>query len=75
MTYANLAPEKTAVASAIPPPAGYKIPEGISYNLSEDQRQTAESTFIEKAKSFYSEWFWYPYNSRVWVNCWYVIAD
>ncbi|RPB07378.1 FAD-binding domain-containing protein [Morchella conica CCBAS932] len=70
MTYANLAPEKTAVGSAIPPPAGYKIPEGISYNLSEDQRQTAESAFIEKAKSFYSEWFWYPYNPRVWVNCW-----
>ncbi|KAI5839635.1 hypothetical protein DFP73DRAFT_205107 [Morchella snyderi] len=75
MTYANLAPEKVAVQSAIPPPADYKIPEGISYNLSEDQRQIAEADFIEKAKAFYSEWFWYPYNPRVWVNCWNNTTD
>lgn len=71
LTYANLQPAKVDVQSAIPPPAGYKVPADIPYNLNEDQRKKAESNFIKQANSYYSEWFWYPYNEQVWVNCWY----
>lgn len=70
MTYADLAPEKVDVTQAIPPPAGYTLPNGLK--MTEGQRKSAEKSFIEKAeKSYYAEWFWFSYNSRVFVNCWY----
>lgn len=72
MTYADLAPEKVDVMQAIPPPANYKLPKAIKSKMTEDQRKIAESKFIHKAaNSYYAEWFWFPYNPRVFVNCWY----
>lgn len=70
MTYADLAPEKVDVLQAIPPPAGYTLPNGLK--MTDAQRESAEKKFIQKAKdSYYAEWFWFPYNSEVFVNCWY----
>lgn len=71
MTYAMLEPLKQDVLLSIPPPVGYKVPSAIKGKYSEEQRKKAESDFIQKANSYYSEWFWFAYQSRVWVNCWY----
>lgn len=75
MTYAMLSPLKQDVKLAIPPPAGYKIPAAVKWKYTEAERLKAEADFIKKAGSFYSEWFWFAYQSKSWVNCWYELPQ
>lgn len=71
MTYANLSPLKLNIQLAIPPPDGFDVPKGIEGNFTKEQLEEAETEFVKKASSYYSEWFWFPYRSQIWVNCWY----
>lgn len=44
--------------------------------MTEEQRAKAQATFEDKARNnFYAEWFWFPYTSKVWVNCWNTTDD
>lgn len=74
MTYALLTPLKQDMRLAIPPPAGYKVPAAVGWNYTEKQRQEAELAFIAKAGSYYAEWFWFAYQDKSWVNCWYELS-
>lgn len=82
MTYARLKPEKVPVAFAIPPPADLdlsQIPPTLGdpwRALSQEQRKKYQDEFEQRATNdFYSEWFWFPYSDRVWVNCWNNTTD
>ncbi|KAL7270660.1 hypothetical protein RUND412_006626 [Rhizina undulata] len=71
MTYAHMKPLKQDVNLAIPPPPGFVVPEDIRAKYSERQLEAARLDFIKKAEtSYYSEWFWFPYQQKAWVNCW-----
>lgn len=44
--------------------------------MTEEQRAQAQATFEDKARNkFYAEWLWFPYTSKVWVNCWTTTDD
>lgn len=81
MTCAVMRPQKLYITEAIPLP-----PEMTTENLphvlrpetpmTEEQRAKAQAAFEDKARnSFYAEWFWFPYTSKVWVNCWDTTDD
>ncbi|KAI1767228.1 hypothetical protein GGR53DRAFT_482678 [Hypoxylon sp. FL1150] len=79
MSYAVMVPRKIPVMEAIPPPPGLaddEIPEALRVDMTPQQRAEAQATFEKQAADdFYSEWFWFPYTSKVWVNCWNVVED
>ncbi|KAI6093505.1 hypothetical protein F4821DRAFT_953 [Hypoxylon rubiginosum] len=79
MSYAVMVPRKIPVMEAIPPPPGLaddEIPEALRISMSPKQRAEAQATFEKQAADdFYAEWFWFPYTSKVWVNCWNVVED
>ncbi|KAI1394049.1 uncharacterized protein F4822DRAFT_34928 [Hypoxylon trugodes] len=79
MTYAVMMPQKIPVMQAIPPPPGLdekEIPEALRIDMTPQQRAEAQAAFERHAADdFYSEWFWFPYTSKVWVNCWNVVED
>jgi hypothetical protein len=71
MTYADIRPLKQDVGLAIPPPEGFKVPNAIKKSYSSAELEAARQEFIDKAEnSYYSEWFWFPYQPRAFVNCW-----
>ena len=73
MTYAVMEPKKVPVTLAIPPPAEYIAQNRVPLNIehSAGQLEAARRDFVDRAaKDYYSEWFWFPYQSEVWVNCW-----
>ncbi|KAI2618800.1 hypothetical protein GGR54DRAFT_143355 [Hypoxylon sp. NC1633] len=74
MSYAVMIPKKLPVMEAIPPPPGLsdeEIPEALRIKMSPEQRAEAQTNFEKHAANdFYAEWFWFPYTSKVWVNCW-----
>ena len=75
MSYAVLTPKKTPVNLAIPPPLDYykdgMIPEPLREMYSEAQLEAARLDFVDRAtKDYYSEWFWFPFQKEVFVNCW-----
>ncbi|KXH33641.1 hypothetical protein CNYM01_07444 [Colletotrichum nymphaeae SA-01] len=77
MTYARLKPEKVSVALAVPPPADLdlsKLPATLAdpwRKLTEGEKRGYQEIFEDRATNdFYSEWFWFPYSDKVWVNCW-----
>jgi hypothetical protein len=44
--------------------------------MTEEQCAKAQAAFEDKARNnFYAEWFWFPYTSKVWVNCWNTTDD
>ncbi|XXG94366.1 hypothetical protein Hte_000620 [Hypoxylon texense] len=79
MSYAVMVPRKIPVMEAIPPPPGLAdedIPEALRIEMTPQQRAAAQATFEKQAADdFYAEWFWFPYTSKVWVNCWNVVED
>jgi hypothetical protein len=72
MTYANLQPQATPVAIAVPPPSGFAVPPDIDTSgVSPADFEAAAATFAAQCEdSYYAEWFWFPYQPNVWVNCW-----
>jgi hypothetical protein len=75
MTYALMKPEKLPVLRAVPPPSDMKeedIPPVLRIpDLTPAQREEDLRRFRESAtKAYYSEWFWFPYSDKCWVNCW-----
>jgi hypothetical protein len=62
------------VVLAIPPPKGYPIPKALEdqmKHITDGQLENARKEFIRRCKEdYYLEWFWFPYNDKVWVNTW-----
>ncbi|KAK7698744.1 hypothetical protein SLS64_012224 [Diaporthe eres] len=81
MTYAVMRPQKLHITEAIPLPPGMTnddLPHVLRPEtpMTEEQRAKAQASFEDKARnSFYAEWFWFPYTSKVWVNCWNTTDD
>ncbi|KAJ9653169.1 hypothetical protein H2198_007631 [Neophaeococcomyces mojaviensis] len=79
MSYAVMIPQKLPVMQAIPPPPGLKdedIPPPLFTKMTAEERAKAQSDFEAHARDdFYAEWFWFPYTSKVWVNCWNTSKD
>ncbi|KEF56350.1 uncharacterized protein A1O9_07931 [Exophiala aquamarina CBS 119918] len=79
MSYAVMIPQKLPVMQAIPPPPGLAdkdIPEALRIKMTPQMRQKAQEEFEKHARNdFYAEWFWFPYTSKVWVNCWNTDQD
>jgi hypothetical protein len=71
MTFAKLQPKAPRVALTIPPPGG-KAPPGVDMTgVTEDAMKNAWDEFVHHCEhDYYAEWFWFPYESRCWVNCW-----
>lgn len=79
MSYAVMIPQKLPIMQAIPPPPELTdelIPEGLRIKMTPEMRQKAQAEFEARARNnFYAEWFWFPYTSKVWVNCWNTDED
>ncbi|KAG8163928.1 hypothetical protein KVR01_005846 [Diaporthe batatas] len=81
MAYAVMRPQKLHITEAIPPPPEIRIdqlPPGLrpETHMTEEQRAKAQAAFEDKARNkFHAEWFWFPYTSKVWVNCWSITDD
>lgn len=73
MTYANMQPAKPEIGLTIPPPEGYTVPKAIRETYTDAQLEEARLDWISKAEnSYYSEYFWFPYQDRSFVNVWLV---
>lgn len=81
MTYAVMRPQKLHITEAIPLPPGMTnedLPHALRPEnpMTKEQRAKAQAAFEDKARNnFYAEWFWFPYTSKVWVNCWDTTHD
>lgn len=79
MSYAILTPQKLPIMKAIPPPPELDIndiPKPLRIEMTPEERKQAQADFEAHARDdFYSEWFWFPYTSMVWVNCWNTVDD
>lgn len=80
MRYALMTPLKLHVLDAIPPPQDpdylARIPPALYQPRTPSQVAKAVAAFEESAMNdYYAEWFWFPYNDEVWVNCWNTTAD
>jgi hypothetical protein len=79
MSYAHMMPRKLPMMKAIPPPPGLDdkdIPVVLRIDMTPEEREQAQNDFEERAREFfYSEWFWFPYTSMVWVNTWNETKD
>lgn len=72
MTFANMRPSKASVALGVPPPPGYTVPKQIDMSgVTPAMLATATQDFITRCENdYYAEWFWFPYQSQVWINTW-----
>ena len=76
MTYAVLKPKKPPISLAIPPLDMKDIPIALYKNWTEKDIAAAKADFENRATNdFYSEWFWYTYQSTAWVNSWNTVED
>ncbi|KAK3380931.1 hypothetical protein B0H63DRAFT_415656 [Podospora didyma] len=80
MSYALMKPEKIPVMRAIPPPADMDkntIPPALRLpNLTPADRAADLARFKDLAtNAYYSEWFWFPYSDKCWINCWDTTPD
>ena len=79
MSYAVMQPRKLPAMIAIPPPpemSAEDIPAALRTTMTSEQRTVAQADFEKHLlDDFYSEWFWFPYTSEVWVNCWNTMDD
>jgi hypothetical protein len=76
MNIAHLAPVKTNMVLAIPPPEGYPIPSEVQEIIKDNKITDADIASARKAfikrceEDYYLEWFWFPYQTDCWVNTW-----
>ena len=72
MSYATLMPKSPRLALAVPPPPGFRVPRAVDMrNISRADLDHALSRFVAQCeRTYYAEWFWFPYQDRAWVNCW-----
>ncbi|KAF1344959.1 hypothetical protein BDV97DRAFT_407622 [Delphinella strobiligena] len=76
MSYAILEPKKVDIGLAIPPPTKYDIPVALrqAWFGAEDATERlikAKEAFEDQAANrYYSEWFWFTYQEKAWVNTW-----
>jgi hypothetical protein len=81
MQYAILEPRKVDVGLAIPPLSKEDVPEALRGSWyyapgSATQLATAKDEFEQRAANdYYSEWFWFAYQQKVWVNTWNPTSD
>jgi hypothetical protein len=80
MVYAVLKPRKIPVEEAIPPQTKEQIPPALRTDgyekITSDVLDGWKTNFAQRASNdYYSEWFWFTYQNRVWVNSWNVTAD
>ena len=80
MSYAVLKPRKVQVAEAIPPLDKEQIPLALRTaeydNINNSTLAKWKKDFAKRAaKDYYSEWFWFTYQKRVWVNTWNKTTD
>ena len=81
MTYAVLEPRKVDVARAIPPLDINQIPPALRDDKWGKPGYTQELEACRKdfetraANHYYSEWFWFTFQQRVWVNTWNNTVD
>jgi hypothetical protein len=82
MTYAAMRPYKAPLELAIPPPDEYivaakagdpafKTIREMVDRHSQAEFDAARDEFIKRSENdYYSEWFWFPLQSDVWINTW-----
>ena len=76
MTYAVLKPHKPPISLAIPPLDIKDVPVALYKEWTEQELAAAKADFENRATNdFYSEWFWYTYQSTAWVNTWNTVED
>lgn len=79
MTYALLQPQKLPAVRAVPPPddmADSEIPPALRVTVTPEERASDIATFERHCREdYYSEWFWFPYSDRCWINCWNDTSD
>ena len=80
MTYAVMKPLKVPIAKAIPPLQKNDIPDALRLHdfktISDDDLETWKEDFAKRAANdYYSEWFWFTYQKRAWVNTWKNTTD
>lgn len=72
MSYASFKPAKIDTCFAVPPINTHIVPkELLSKELNDESLKKATKDFINTAeKSYYAEWFWFPFQNQCWVNTW-----
>ncbi|KAJ7467680.1 hypothetical protein FB451DRAFT_395584 [Mycena latifolia] len=76
MTYAVMEPRKVDIGLAIPPLRKEDIPPVLRADWygekdAEAQMESARKEFVRRARDdYYSEWFWFTYQQKAWVNTW-----
>lgn len=76
MSYAVMNPLKVDMTLAIPPMSRSDIPLALQKTFTDAQISTAIADFERRAdQDFYSEWFWFAYQSTAWVNSWSTTTD
>ncbi|KAI5778452.1 hypothetical protein EDC01DRAFT_345122 [Geopyxis carbonaria] len=76
MTYAVMAPTKPDICLAIPPEHPSDIPLALRKTFTAAQYAAAQADFERRAADdYYSEWFWFTYQQKAWVNTWSATAD
>ena len=76
MTYAVLQPDKPPITLAIPPLKPSDVPLALYKAWTPKDLASAQADFENRATNdYYSEWFWYTYQSTAWVNTWNTTDD
>jgi hypothetical protein len=76
MSYAVMNPVKLDMSLAIPPMSREDIPVALQKTFTDAQFAAAITDFERRAdQDYYSEWFWFSYQSTAWVNTWSTTAD
>ncbi|KAJ6509051.1 hypothetical protein C8R45DRAFT_894083 [Mycena sanguinolenta] len=79
MTYALMQPAKLPVVQAVPPPddmSDDEIPPALRITRTPEQKAQDVAAFeAHCTEDRYSEYFWFPYSDKCWVNCWNDTTD
>ncbi|KAF2460144.1 hypothetical protein BDY21DRAFT_185583 [Lineolata rhizophorae] len=80
MSYAVMEPRKVDVELAIPPLRKDDIPSELRspwFNDADaaEKLQRAKEEFERRANDYYSEWFWFTYQQKAWINTWNTTDD
>lgn len=80
MTYAVMEPRKIDIGLAIPPVEKEDIPEALRADWfstagADAKMAAADAEFEHRADDYYSEWFWFPYQQKAWVNTWNTVEE